>query len=91
MTEKAISTIDHKEYQQWLQSLIEEIDRQRLTAVMQLNAAMLQHYWWMGNDIMRKQQEQGWGAKVIDMLSADLLKRYGTDSGYSIRNLKYMR
>ena len=25
------------------------------------------------------------------MLSTDLLKRYGNDSGYSIRNLKYMR
>ena len=25
------------------------------------------------------------------MLSTDLMKRYGNDSGYSIRNLKYMR
>ena len=25
------------------------------------------------------------------MLSTDLMKRYGSDSGYSIRNLKYMR
>ena len=24
------------------------------------------------------------------MLSTDLMKRYGSDSGYSIRNLKYM-
>ena len=38
-----------------------------------------------------KQEAQGWGAKVIDMLSTDLMKRYGSDSGYSIRNLKYMR
>ena len=58
---------------------------------MQLNAATLQHYWWLGNDIIRKQQEHGWGAKVIDQLSVDLQKRYGGDSGYSIRNLKYMR
>ena len=39
---------------------------------------------------MIKQEAQGWGAKVIDMLSTDLMKRYGSDSGYSIRNLKYM-
>ncbi len=60
-------------------------------AVMQLNASTLQHYWWLGNDILKKQEAQGWGAKVIDMLSTDLMKRYGNDSGYSIRNLKYMR
>ena len=30
-------------------------------------------------------------AKVIDQLSVDLQKRYGSDCGYSVRNLKYMR
>ena len=58
---------------------------------MQLNAATLQHYWWLGNDIIRQQKEQGWGAKVIDQLSVDLQKRYGGDSGYSARNLGYMK
>ena len=88
---KDIITIDNNEYQQWFQHLCEEIDRQRLKAVMQLNAATLQHYWWLGNDIIQKQKEQGWGAKVIDQLSVDLQKRYGGESGYSVRNLKYMR
>lgn len=91
MGKNDIISIDKVEYQKWLQNLCDEIDRQRLKAVMQLNASTLQHYWWFGNDILKKQEAQGWGAKVIDMLSTDLLKRYGNDSGYSIRNLKYMR
>ena len=91
MTDRTLSIIDDNEYQQWLQQLIAEIDRQRLQAAMQLNAATLQHYWWLGNDIIRKQKEQGWGAKVIEQLSADLQKRYGDDSGYSSRNLGYMK
>ena len=91
MGKNEIIGIDKVEYQKWLQNLCEEIDRQRLKAVMQLNASTLQHYWWLGNDILKKQEAQGWGAKVIDMLSADLLTRYGSDSGYSIRNLQYMR
>ena len=86
--EKDLVTIDNNEYQQWLQHLCEEIDRQRLKAVMQLNASTLQHYRWLGNDIVQKQKEQGWGAKVINQLSADLQKRYGSDSGYSARNLR---
>ena len=88
---KDIITIDNNEYQQWFQHLCEEIDRQRLKAVMQLNAATLQHYWWLGNDIIQKQKEQGWGAKVIEQLSVDLQIRYGSDSGYSARNLGYMK
>lgn len=88
---KDLSIIDNKEYLSWLQNLIGEIDRQRLKAVMQLNAATLQHYWWLGNNIIRKQKEQGWGTNVINRLSADLQKHYGSDSGYSSRNLGYMK
>lgn len=91
MGKNDIISIDKVEYQKWLQNLFDEIDRQRLKAVMQLNASTLQRYWWLGNDILKKQEAQGWGAKVIDMLAADLMARYGSDSGYSIRNLKYMR
>ena len=54
MTDKELSIIDNKDYQKWLQHLFEEIDKQRLKAVMQLNAATLQHYWWLGNDIIKK-------------------------------------
>ena len=86
-----LNIIDNKEYQHWFHHLCEEIDKHRLKAVMQLNAATLQHYWWLGNDIIQKQKEKGWGANVINQLSADLQKRYGSDSGYSSRNLGYMK
>ena len=91
MIDKDKAIIGNNEYQKWLNYLCEEIDKQRLKAIMQLNAATLQHYWWLGNDIIQKQKEQGWGAKVIDQLSVDLQKRYGSDSGYSSRNLGYMK
>ena len=83
--------IDRNAYLQWLHYLCDEIDKQRLKAVMQLNAATLQHYWWLGNVIILKQKEQGWGTNVINQLSADLQKHYGSDSGYSSRNLGYMK
>lgn len=91
MADKDKSIVGNNVYQMWLNYLYEEIDKQRLKAIMQLNAATLQHYWWLGNDIIQKQKEQGWGAKVIDQLSVDLQKRYGDDSGYSSRNLGYMK
>ena len=77
------------EYQKWLNYLCEEIDKQRLKAVMQLNAATLQHYWWLGNDIIQKQKEQGWGAKVIDQLSVDLQKRNWTSSSITTSSIAW--
>jgi predicted nuclease of restriction endonuclease-like (RecB) superfamily len=91
MVDKTLNLIDDKEYLLWFHRLVGEIDRQRLNAVMQLNAATLQHYWWLGNDIVQKQREQGWGTNVINRLSVDLQKYYGNDSGYSSRNLGYMK
>lgn len=52
---------------------------------------MLDLYWRIGSDILAKQEEQGWGAKVINQLSKDLSTRFPEDKGYSVTNLKYMR
>lgn len=48
-------------------------------------------YWDIGNAILNKQKELGWGAKVIDRISFDLKDRFPDMSGFSPRNIKYMR
>ena len=48
-------------------------------------------YWTIGRDILVRQQEQGWGAKVIDRLSADLRREFPEMKGFSRTNLLYMR
>ncbi|MDR2650515.1 MAG: DUF1016 N-terminal domain-containing protein [Clostridiales bacterium] len=52
---------------------------------------MIELYWNVGNEILRRQQNEGWGAKVIDRLSIDLKDAYPELSGFSARNLKYIR
>ena len=60
-------------------------------AVRAANTELLATYWAIGRDILDRQQEQGWGTKVIDRLSADLRERFPDAKGFSPRNLKYMR
>jgi len=48
-------------------------------------------YWGIGRDILARQKEQGWGAKIIDRLAADLRQEFPEVTGFSPRNLKYMR
>ena len=42
------------------------------------------HYWEIGRDILENQKRQGWGAKVIDRLAADLQREFPKLSGYSV-------
>ena len=69
----------------------ERIRTERLRVVMAANAAMVLLYWDIGKEILKRQEREGWGAKVIDRLSADLREAFPDMKGLSPRNLKYMR
>ena len=78
-------------YANWKKEIITMIEHSKLKAILSVNAEMLNLYWNIGKDILAKQEEQGWGAKVITQLSKDLSARFPEDKGYSVTNLKYMR
>ena len=48
-------------------------------------------YWHIGREILAKQEEAEWGTSVIDRLAADLAKSFPGVTGFSVRNLRYMR
>ncbi len=52
------------------------IQAERLRTVMAANSAMVMLYWDIGRLILERQEREGWGAKVIDRLSADLREAY---------------
>ena len=45
----------------------------------------------LGRAILVKQEEEGWGTKVIDRMAKDLKDAFPEMSGFSPRNIKYMR
>jgi predicted nuclease of restriction endonuclease-like (RecB) superfamily len=63
----------------------------QLQAALAINAELIMLYWNIGNEIVDRQKEKGWGAKVIDRLAKDLKQEFPDMSGFSTRNLKYMR
>lgn len=78
-------------YGKLLVDLKQRISAERLRVVMSANAGMVLLYWEIGKAILKRQQAEGWGAKVIDRLSADLREAFPEMRGLSARNLKYMR
>lgn len=79
------------DYQSTLKNLKERIANERLRVTLSANAAMVLLYWDIGQTILERQEQQGWGAKIIDRLSEDLKEAFPEMSGFSPRNLKYMR
>ncbi|MEW6542112.1 MAG: PDDEXK nuclease domain-containing protein [Nitrospirota bacterium] len=69
----------------------ERIRTVQIKSALAANAELVLHYWNIGQDILRNQRRQGWGAKIIDRLAADLGRAFPKLRGYSVRNLKYMR
>lgn len=80
-----------KEYRAWRERLVKDIHRERYAARLRVNAELLTHYYHIGCEILRKQEEQGWGAQVISILAKDLEMEFGKRSGYSEYNLRYMK
>lgn len=52
---------------------------------------MLWLYWDIGQEIISRQKTAKWGDSVIQQLSNDLKRTFPDMSGFSTRNLKYMR
>lgn len=79
------------DYAAWLAEIKGRIHGERLRLVLASNSAMILLYWEIGQRILQKQAEQGYGTKVVDRLAADLRDAFPDMKGFSPRNLKYMR
>jgi len=78
-------------YDAFLKDLKERIRSAQIRAALAVNRELVLLYWGIGTDILTRQTQHGWGAKVIDRLADDLRRAFPDMSGFSPRNLKYMR
>ncbi len=79
------------DYAPLLSEIKARVQAARIKAGLAANRELLKLYWDIGRLILDRQQKEGWGAKVIDRLSADLQNEFPGQQGFSPRNLKYMR
>ena len=78
-------------YLSFIEEIKKEIQNQRISVVLSANSSMICLYWKIGKAILQKQKEEGWGAKVIDRMAKDLKEAFPDMTGFSPRNIKYMR
>lgn len=83
--------IDQNQYLKFLDDVKARIHNSRIRMATSVNKELIQLYWWIGKQIVEKQEQLGWGKSVVEQLSKDLRKSLSGRSGFSVQNLWYMR
>lgn len=78
-------------YAETLNVLKERIRSAQIKASLSVNEKLLELYWDIGKIIIDKQKEEGWGIKVIDRMARDLKVAFPKMTGFSVRNMLYMK
>lgn len=79
------------DYPELLERLKREIGAARTRAALAVNEELIGLYWRIGREILTRQEQEGWGSKVIARLSADLRREFPEMTGLSRSNIHYMR
>jgi predicted nuclease of restriction endonuclease-like (RecB) superfamily len=79
------------DYAEFLAEIKARIAAARTRATLAVNSELIRLYWEIGREILARERRDGWGAKTIDNLAADLRRDFPEMSGLSRSNLHYMR
>ena len=80
-----------KAYKQWLLHLKERVRSAQIKAALKVNAELLALYWDIGKEILDKETNAGWGAKLVEQVAKDLSAEFPEVKGFSRRNLFYAK
>ena len=82
---------NNKLYKELFVAIKQKVVHAQIKAAVSVNKEMLLLYWEIGKLIMKRQEKEGWGAKIREQLSSDLKNTFPTMKGFSKRNLLYMK
>lgn len=74
-----------------LNDLKQQIRSAQVKAALAVNRELISLYWKIGTVILQRQQQEGWGGKVIERLAKDLKHEFPDMKGFSRSNLLSMR
>ncbi len=79
------------DYRQWITSIKTRVQTARIKAAVAVNRELLELYWFLGAQILEKQESAKWGDGFLKQMSKDLLAEFPDLKGFSHRNLKSIR
>ena len=78
-------------YREFVEEIKERVSQMQYQALSAVNQALITLYWGIGQLIVEKQEQHGWGKSIVENLSTDLQTDFPGSKGFSSQNLRYMR
>lgn len=85
------NSVESNSYIKALELLKNDIRQSQLKAALSVTRELTLLYWRTGKMLAEKIAKEGWGAKTIERLARDIKEEFPDMSGFSTRNLIYMR
>lgn len=79
------------EYKSFIKDIKDNIRNSRQIAIRKVNTELIMLYYNIGKNIVIKQKTSNWGDDLIGQIEKDLKEEFSDLSGFSRRNLIYMR
>lgn len=79
------------EYRRFIADLKARVLSARISAARAVSRDLTLLYWDIGRAIVEQQQVLGWGESVVEIVAADLRRAFPQMTGFSDRNVWYMR
>lgn len=79
------------DYHDFISQIKHNIAQARNRAVRSVNSELIRLYFSIGQQIVEKQKSSDWGTDLIGQIESDLKKEFPDMTGFSRRNLNYMR
>jgi predicted nuclease of restriction endonuclease-like (RecB) superfamily len=86
-----IKPASDRAYQEFLQAIKSQVVQSRIGAARAVNRSLIGLYWTLGQLIVERQEALGWGKAVVERLSADLKAEFPEMTGFSPRNLWFIK
>jgi predicted nuclease of restriction endonuclease-like (RecB) superfamily len=83
--------IDDKAFVSFVEDIKTRIKTAQYRALQAVNKEHIQLYWDIGQMIVERQEQNGWGKSIVEKLSIELQHEFVGMNGFSARNLWYMR
>ena len=96
MAKKSFSSIQKEEtslteYSKFIKSLKAKIRSAQIKAAVVVNSELVKLYWEIGKEIVKKQEQEGWGSKALEKVAKDLQNEFPGIEGFSRSNIFRMK
>lgn len=79
------------DFSSWISRVKTEIRTTQIKASIRVNTELIQLYWLLGNEIVEAQKQYKWGDNFIQQMSDELRVEFPNMTGFSFRNLMYIK